>query len=434
MSAYLFTFLVVVFSWTVSAQPPTAVNNYSYNEVHHFAGLIDDMHHIRMSLQCINSECKGELSYTESGTQFKLEGLKQGNTLLLEEIDQQEAVSGLIKADWDNENLVGEWTNLEGDIGSSIYLQKLDNKNALARLKNDKWVKIYRGIILWDEVEMILHHLGHQQISGSIYYSTLDEEKPISGIIREDGNLELSIENAARMKEANLTTKNGSEDSFRAEYVDQAGQKHFSSFELKKKIPVGYTEYADYVVSYEILFPDYANTSFKQWTKTHLKTWVNRCREQVKAVKDNYPVNKPEARATERAYIWFDVEQIHNDLLVGHFYFSNTWNSQTVSKSINFDLKSGKEIVWNDLFKKKKRIDSFIEKFIADNLRRNPRYMDRGFREWVKEESFPLFTIQKNGLQLSTQYDEIHGQAYITIPYEQLKPYLKKKTMINKFF
>ncbi len=411
--------------------PPPALNP----STEYFVGLIDDAYQVTVSLLCEGGRCNGELMYTESGVNFQLEGVQFDNRFLLQEIDEQQAVSGFINATQNNGSIEGEWSNFDGSIGSKIQLQKVEDKEVISNATNDKWVKIYRGIILWDEVQMILHHLGQGQVFGSIYYTSQDEEEKIVGQIDQQGKLNLTIANDASMNTARLIERETNDNGFRAEFTNPDGQKNYSSFELKKQIPVAYIEYADYVMSYEVLYPQYTNTTFNNWVQDYIKNWIKRCRTQVKAIKENYPVCEPQARSSERAYIWFEIDEIHNDLLVGSFFFSNTWNNHTSGLPINFDLKTGKPITEKNLLKKNdKTFKEFKNKYISNELKRHPKYMDSDYRAWVNKESFPLFTLQNNGIQYSTNYDEIYGQAKVTIPYEKLKPYLKTNTPINKFF
>ena len=55
---------------------------------------------------------------------------------------------------------------------------------------------------------------------------------------------------------------------------------------------------------------------------------------------------------------------------------------------------------------------------------------DPKFREWLNREGFPMFSIRRDGLELSTIFHPIYGQQYLTVPYATLKPYMRKDNPI----
>ncbi len=405
------------------------------NNTQYFSGLLDDLYQVRIQLDCSTGECSGQLVYTESGVQFRLEGIKLGDQLLLKEINQQSEISGFIKATWNDQQITGEWSNFDGTIGSAIELQSVEKEATVHTLGQDKWVKTYKGVVAWEEVEMVLHHLGHQHVTGFVYNFANDDEHVITGQINQNGVLELSIQNAAGIEKGTLVGKDIDDKNFRAEYKNNENERSYASFELTNKIPVGYIEYANYVMNYEVLFPEYTNNTFNVWIKDYLQNWVSDCRSTTQQLNKKV-VLQPEDRASERGYVWFNIEESLPDFISGYYFYSNTWNHQTIGKSLNYDLVSNKSIEWKDVFKKSAtaELNNFKQQYIEKEIRRNPQYMDTAFQEWIHTQTFPLFAFQQNGIQFSTIYDEVFGQTKITISYEDLKPFMKKKNPINRLF
>lgn len=191
---------------------------------------------------------------------------------------------------------------------------------------------------------------------------------------------------------------------------------------------MGCLENADYTSSLDALILWLAtcsgcNTRLDQM----VNDWAKRCNTTLAAQKD--PA-LPTTRARNRASAWAEVLCWTENIFSGCLHFSE--RSLTQGQAFNFDLRNGKEIKMEDLFNKsfewKKWLDDYARKespkmaqFVAD-----PKY-----REWVAADGFPLITIRRDGLQLSTCFHPDYGRQFLMVPFSELKPYMKKDNPIS---
>jgi hypothetical protein len=62
-----------------------------------------------------------------------------------------------------------------------------------------------------------------------------------------------------------------------------------------------------------------------------------------------------------------------------------------------------------------------------------PFASDPQYREWLNKEGFPLFTLRREGMELSTIFHPRYGRQTLLVTYDQLKPYMKKDNPIAEF-
>lgn len=439
----IFSALLLLFSHLTFAQSAQRVNFIEdlfdnptqVKWVKYYNGSIDNLNDVSLTIAFDGKNCKGTLHYLRSQETFNLNGYLQGNTLILEETDYQESVSGFIIGKIKNESLEGEWSNYNGSIASSISLEEV-NKLEIEKISDcsaNRWVRQYSGIIMWNEVNMILQHFDDNRITGLAYYKQEDKELNVDGYIDADGNFNLKFKNTGGITVGSLKGKENDLLELRAEYTDKSGERKFASFEIDNKLNVSCIQYADYMTSYEVIYPESSSPAFNEWMDSYIKDWVSRCRKHVKYMNNKHEEEAPDLRASERAYVWFDVVYMTDGFLSGNMTFSNTWSDYNQGRSINYDLTKGKEILWKDLFKKSKSFNRFLKNYIDQKIMHNPRYMDKDFRNWVKKEKFPLYTISRAGIIFSTNFNAIYGQQQVVVPYALLKPYLKKNNPIEDF-
>ena len=55
---------------------------------------------------------------------------------------------------------------------------------------------------------------------------------------------------------------------------------------------------------------------------------------------------------------------------------------------------------------------------------------DAGYRAWLDKNGFPLYTLRRDGLELSTPFHPVYGRQRLLIPYAELKPYMKKENPV----
>jgi hypothetical protein len=64
-------------------------------------------------------------------------------------------------------------------------------------------------------------------------------------------------------------------------------------------------------------------------------------------------------------------------------------------------------------------------------MKKRSFYSDATFQKWIKTEKFEYFTIRKDGLNFISNFNSIFGEQNCTIPYSELKDYLKAESSIS---
>jgi len=396
-----------------------------------YEGQMDASKLVSITLASDGYQCKGILKYSTSKEILKLEGIKEGSVIRLEEKNKSKATSGFIYGNVNDGGIKAEWSNLDGSISSSINLQESNGEVDLKEEDNNKWVRRYKGIIKMDEVDLILHQIYEGEIEGSAFIKQTREHFRVRGSISESGQMELNFKNLSGMSNGILTAKILEDNTLRASFKNKSGEKQYASFELRNEMQVACVEYADYKTSYEIVYPVSEHANFNKWMESHLKSWMTNCRGHVGYIKKSQPKGMQVNRSMDRAYVWFEMESISDKIISGDLVFSNTWTKDNQGLSLNYDLELDAEIQLYDLVRKSKDFDVFLKDYIRREIKRNPRYMQKDFRNYIKNEDFPVFTIGKTGINFCTVYDAVYGKTEVTIPYRNLQPYMKSKNPIG---
>lgn len=412
-----------------------ATASFSSSSTTHYKGRIDDLNDVIISLKCLNKKCEGELVYLRSKDRLDLKGSREGNVLDLKELDEDKQVTGYLSGKIEGKQLIVDWENNNRSIGSSITLSQVERKPEFpSYCGNNKWIHAYRGVIKDEEVEMILQKVDNQRILGHIFIPDSKKSWLVNGSLSENNNLQLNLVDEANSKPVGLLRaiyKNDTEIS--ASFYNADNLQSFASFELKKSLGVSCLEYADYFTSYDFLFPKSHNALFNEMMTLLVQDWLVDCRDHTQKMRTQSTT--PDRRASQRAYAWSDIEGLNDDYISGLLTYYSTWSGKKESKAFNFDFKSKQNLMLGDIFKRDFDYQVFIQKMIGEEIRKNPYYQnDRGFRDWIKTESFKHFTINGNGLAFFTDFHIVYGRQKIVVPYKKLKSNIRKNSPLRELF
>jgi len=431
----LFILLLFFFSPIAAQRSATevAVRNLFENQgqifwFRYYKGRIDDLNDVAVSLAYDGKTCKGYLIYLRSKERFQLQGtLTDENHLKLKEVDKDGTVSGYFDGTIAGARLDAEWNNYDNSIGGKVKLVQVQNEPRIpSYCGDDKWIRRYEGVLQQQGFTMVLQKTHNEVINGMMYSNTGSFQ--IKGDLNEYLQVNLLIKDASQKILGTLKGDLNNNFGIRAQFVNSKGEASGAPFELVDQLDVGCIEYADYISSYDITYPKTKHNAFNQWMDQQAMNWVATCRDRVKKIKTSNPVKRPNMRATERAFSWTDITYWNKDLISGFINFSDTWSPADRTGMINFDLKNRKALATEDVFKG--RYDKFIRKKIKKAYQSNRNFSDVDFRKWIVKEGFTLFTIRAEGIYFSTAFHMIYGQQHVLIPFKDLKPYLKKGTVV----
>ena len=132
-----------------------------------------------------------------------------------------------------------------------------------------------------------------------------------------------------------------------------------------------------------------------------------------------------------RASAWAEIACWTDNFLSGYLTFTDTWNEKSQQVAFNFHLSTGRVIGLDDLFNKSFDAQKWMGDYLKKEIPKLPRFAkDLRFREWVYKEGFPLYTMRREGLALSTPFHPVYGRQHMIVPYNILKPYMKQDNPI----
>lgn len=395
----------------------------------YYKGRIDDFNDIVLVLAHDNRKCKGIMKYLRSKTTFILDGIIEGQKFELREIDDKGNISGSLTGKIVGNIIQAEWNNHDFSIGSKIWLEETQSlEDYPVHCGDNKWISLYVGKGAGIELELILQKEGGNHLSGITYLN--GKSYDIQGDIDTRNFLNVYLKKYIEKDFARLEGDFKNQNFFRANLIEEDGASRSLTFKLKERLRVGCVEYADYVTSFDITYPKTKSGAFNSWIRHTINDWTQSCRNYSKKVSSS---SNPESRATERAFGWCQLDVYSDDFISGFLNFSSTWEKGQLGLAFNFDVKNELLLTRDDIFKSHFDQNLFLREIIPMLFKNHSLYTDQGFRKWIeKEAAFPYFIVRKDGINFSTDFNILYGRQNVTIPFEELKPFLKEHFILTR--
>lgn len=401
--------------------------------VRYFSGRLDDVSGVTISLGSDGAKCRGYLSYAQSRARFRLDGAMSNDKIQLTEYDTRNQRTGLITGKLNGKRIEADWLSRDSTLGLNLQAEEVAVGQVLAagHCGDNKWANRYIGRYNNARADFVLSRLHNGALYGYLWIEADGKTYPLRGNIDDDGNYEINArqpggEIPAAIIKGSLKVPQATD----MQWVG-SGERRSLKFTLRDNLLIGCYESADYTTSYDALYPRTRCDACNAALDKKVQDWVTRCKSAFAAQKrDATPPNRNALRASA----WADVVFWTDDLFCGYLIFTNSWDERTEGLSFNFNLKTGKEILLEDLF-----IKSFnFKKWMDDYSRKESPKMakfaaDPQFREWLAKDGFPLFAIRREGLEMSTLFHPVYGQQRLLVPYTVLKPYMRKDNPLAEF-
>jgi len=397
-----------------------------------FKGRMDDASVLDLSLGFDGRNCKGYLTYSKSTVRFLLDGVFLDSTQFrLEERDPNKSVTGRLVGTLKNHVFEAEWTNHDNTLGARIEAREMAPGQTLnVTCSDNKWANRYLGRYHEARVDMVLVRMHQGSLYGFLWVEADGKTYSLQGELDAEGNYELTALLPGN-KTAGLL--NGNLKSPKTTDCNWVGSGERRTFKLMQgqSLPFGCYEYADYRSSYDAVYPRTACNNCNTWLDQQMKAWTERCRS-VLATRTE-PLT-PSSRSIHRANAWAEIASWTDNVLCGYLTFTDTWSEQSQGAAFNFDLRTNKPIVLEDIFSKTFNAKGWIEDYAKRESPKMTQFAsDPKYREWIVKEGFPLFTLRRDGLEISTLFHPQYGRQSLLVPYVQLKPYMKKENPIGEF-
>ncbi|MFK7775441.1 MAG: hypothetical protein AB8F94_25090 [Saprospiraceae bacterium] len=397
-------------------------NQVEIQWIKHYKGRIDDLNDVAITLGFDGIDCKGRLTYLRSNTDFNLNGYIEEGTLFLQELDQQNKVSGILSGKIAGSTINGNWTNFDGSRGGNLTLTETEKIVKFPSYCGDnKWIRKYQGKIANDNYEILLQKESSDQLTGLIFHKKKNTSYSLKGNLDINDNFTIKAKN---QKGQIIETFVGHLEKDQLTIgVNKSKRITLLPFE---GLTVGCVEYADYATGYDITFPKTTNAAFNKQMDEETNAWIKACRKHLLKVKKQNASTNPKMRAKERGFAWGEVEYFSKNLISGFMTFSNTWTPGQKLIAFNFDMKNDRMLYLEDLFRDKKDYQKYIRNYIKKEIKTHQLYDDPDFKKWIKKNEFSYFTIRKDGICFSTKFSMLYGRQSVTIPFRQLQPFFKK--------
>ena len=402
--------------------------------VKHYSGRLDDLNDVTVTLAYDGKHCKGQIRHLKSREIYGLAGFIKKDKIRLQEVNQDEQISGFIEGNINKASIVGNWSKYDNSIGKSLILK--ESKKPLSIPTNcgdNKWVRTFNGTIDSKDVELMLQLESDSELKGVVYFYSLDQSFEVEGAILNNNKLALRIYDANAFLKGVISGYVSDKGIIDAGYTGEGGKQQMVSFWEQSKLHVACVEYADYFGSYDITYPKSKSSAFNQWVSGQSIVWLNECRERIQKVNEQNKVLDLEKCASIRAYAWCDLDYVSPQIISGTLLMNSTWSKETELVGFNFNLTTNQKIELNDIFKKDFDYQQMIWEYLGEDVKKHKYYSDYNFRKWLSAESFNQFAIRHDGINFSTSFNSIYGQQKVTIPYEILAPHLKKKSPVWAF-
>lgn len=435
----LFTLPALLFSQKKDAASPaakdTAIANLfdkpaAVKWVKYFKGRVDDVATVDIALGSDGKNCRGWLSYAKSRDRLRLDGTLNGDTLRLEERNGK-TLTGNLRGTYTNRRLEAEWTNHNNSLGSRLEANELAPGQTLnIGCSDGKWASRYITRYNNARCDMILIRMHNGSLFGYLWVEADAKTYDLRGEIDREGNYEIealsSSDKIAGLLQGNLANPQKTDCNWVG-----SGEKRSFNFVQKDNFQLGCYEYADFQSSYDALYPRTPCGSCNTWLDQQVNNWTNKCKSVLSAKKTS---SSPASRSAQRASCWAEIACLTENIFSGYLTFSESWEKQASGQAFNFDLRTGKPVTFNELFNKSFNAKGWLDDFAKKEMPKLAHFAnDPEYRAWVAKEGFPMFTLRRDGLELSTLFHGQYGRQTLLVPYLSLKPYMKKDNPIADF-
>lgn len=400
--------------------------------VRRYRGRIDDAFLVEVVLGFDGAHCRGFCTYVKSKVRFILQGRLESDKVFLEERGKDNTVTGTFTGRLDSLGILLNWQNTTETISCSLEAYVSGGAVVTANCGDNKWAGRYISRYNNTRVDMVLIWSHHGSVDGFLWIEADKQTYRLRGT----GDRALTFEVEALLsdgKTAGLLQGNLSNPGVVTCSWLGGGQKRSFVFNQKDKLLFGCLDFADFRSGFDAYYPKTACLSCNSWLDQQMIGWINQCKAKAA---ENKETSDADLRNKYRGSSWTEIVCWTDRLLCGYLTFTETWNTEAQGVAFNFDIKTGKLITLDDLFNTK----SFdASAWMLDYSRRMlaglPRYSrDPEFQAWIEKAGFPMFSIRREGIELSSYFHPQYGRQALLIPYVDLRDYLRKDGPLGELY
>jgi len=153
----------------------------------HYKGRIDDRNDVSVTLAYDGKYCKGQMIYLRSNEIFGLVGVINKDEILIQELDQKQAISALMYGEIKQDKIEMEWTNIDNTVGCQMFLEEVHTAPIYpTACGNNKWINSYAGEIEGAPIEVVLQKDNGNELRGYVYFKAEEITLELKGIAHND--------------------------------------------------------------------------------------------------------------------------------------------------------------------------------------------------------------------------------------------------------
>jgi hypothetical protein len=398
----------------------------------HYSGTIDDINDVTMVLAYDGKMCRGRMKYIRSEHEFGLVGFMNHQNIRLVELDQQTRLSAYISGVLNGRELLLEWVSVDNSVGSKMLLRETDEevKRSNGDCGVEKWIQIFRGLVDGEDVEFLLQRETDRQLRGLVYFSKVKKSYEVKGEMNKGAEIKLDMLDNHKVVRGELSGTLTDKGMIEAVIKSPHKAREKTDFMLYQTMEVACVSYVDYLSSLGISYPLTQSEAFNQWLRDIVSGEKIKYNDFVDKAQDLGTELNPETRSSIRSYGWYDLDYLSEKIISGRLWVTHSWEQNGNGIPITYDLENEHPITLKDIFQRDFNVQDFIWAYLSKEIQKHSYYDDYDFRKWLSTASFKSFTIRHEGINFSTPFSAIYGQQDVTIPFEELKPYMVKEGVV----
>ncbi len=373
---------------------------------------------VKLSLGYDGYLCKGKMTYLKSNIVVDLDGTIKNDSIKLIEYSKEGKLLGIITGIINKNTISADWISKDGE-NLVHFLAKKPN-GILDNNIDDSWVKFYKGVSSSKNNHLILTKKSNDDVLIKILNNKTQNTTILEGKSNDSDYEFIDISSNSK------TIGKEKGKKFQIVAKDKNGELDYSNFELAETIPLRSKSFANHSTSYEFVFPVTQYKKLNQVIQNKIEPWLEKCRKKVQEISEKKLVDNHK----NRGFSWFELTYLDENIFSGTFYFRSTWTNVIETKTINYSFAHKHEISKKEIFKKRAKYDSFIQKQLDKKLSQIKKD-DKSFQQWLKHANFKHFTYGKKYLYVSTEMSGLYGKETIMISYEEISDLLKRKNWVK---
>jgi hypothetical protein len=389
--------------------------NKSFTGWQEYSGFFDQTHSFDLLLGYRNDKVHGKYSFPGTDLEFELDGHVKGDSVLCIEIDDQLAVSGILKLKRVNSTLKGIWLSKDKtrSIPMSMFLQSSVDSDPTPNTQS--WVRLYEGHIDHKPSNIILSKSGISDVLGII---DLNKEEYLffqgKHIYLPSEALNAILMDGKNSYTGRITLNMGIKNVASLAFKREAESTRYSQFYLMEEWPASITTQMHYFGSSEFHFvqPKDVNNTFEIFQNNLHSRFEEKMDSVFNFAKTNEWEHLSEYRMQQTAYAWYEFDLVTSLALSGYWVFQFP-DGEFEYYPFLYDRKNNLFLDLHDQFKRRYSLISII---------------GRHFPERVKDG---IITLAKGGLIIHEPFDEERGNLYYFLPYRDFASSLKRNSLIK---